>query len=153
MVVFHQSLIHHRLMATGGTRFHSECWAESPAPPMAYRFLESTTFMTTLENNSAHFSFLTDNKVQGKQNELFTVSKAFQYSITSNSSIITIVIITLRLVPDRNCITIKKKNLNTTKIQGMLHSFFFFFSFSMYWSIMEAILKHLFFKKRIIFTM
>lgn len=127
--VFHQSFIH-QLMATGGTQFHSECWVESYSSPTAYHFLKSTTCMTTWENYNFHFSFLGDNKVQGKQNELFTVSKAFWYSIISNISIITILIFTLRHVPNRNCITIKGKNLNTTKIQGMLH--FSVFAFSMY---------------------
>lgn len=38
VVVFHQSLIHHHLMATGGTWFHSECWAESPGSPNGLPF-------------------------------------------------------------------------------------------------------------------
>lgn len=130
-----------------GHGFTRNAGQKAPAPPTAYRFLESTTYVTTLENKSTHFSFLTDNKVQGKQNELFTVSKAFQYSITSNSSIIiTTVIITLRLVPKGTALPLRKKKISTQlKFRVCCILFFFFFGFSMYWSIMEATLKHLFF--------
>lgn len=58
---------------------------------------------------------------------------------------------TLRHVSNRNYITVFKKNFNIVKSRVC---FFFFFAFSMYYSItVEALLKHLFKKTRLIFTM
>lgn len=116
----------HQLIATGGIQFHPERWTESYSSPTACRILKSTTYMT-LKNYNSHFSSFINSKVQGKQNELFIIFKAFQYFILSNISTITILIFTLRHIPKRNCIAIKKRISTQLNFQGMMHFFFFFY--------------------------